>query len=127
MLSVASWILSFYLIEYMQFYGEADSVGQFAVDSEAKGIGWGHEGVHGLTLSDRRLDEYVRSDERSHVVGSGLVCRTILTSRCSQPPPPSQLRMNAVIFAPVTPGAGASGAPSLLSSSCRESFSGGGC
>ena len=74
-------------------------------------------------MSDRRLDESMRFDEGSHVVESGFVKRTILTSRCSQPPPPCQLRMSAVLLAPVTPVARAPGAPSLLSDSCRESFS----
>ena len=121
------WIFGFYLIEFMHFDGEPDLVGPFAVMTESKGMGWGHEGVHRWTLSDRRLDENVRSDEESHVLESGLVCRTFLTSRCSQPPPPCQLRMNVGNTRSVTSAACASGAPSLQSEPCRESFSGGGC
>ena len=102
---------------------EPGAVSPFAVETETNGIGWVHEVVHSCTLSDWRLDESMRSDERAHVVERGLVYRTVLTSRCSQPPPPCQLRMNAVALAPVTPVAFASGAPSLLSDSCRESFS----
>ena len=113
--------IRFLLDRVHAFDEKPDVVGQFAAMTEAKGIGWGQEGVLSCTLNDRLLDENVRSNERSHVVESGLVCRTILTSRCSQPPPPSQLRMNTVLLALVTPVACASSAPSLLSDSCRES------
>jgi hypothetical protein len=112
-----------YLIECMQLMVSPIWLVYFAVETETKGIGRGHEAVHSCTLSNWRLDESMLSEERSHVIESGLVNRTVLTSRCSQPPPPSQLRMNAVLLALVTPVACAPGAPSLLSDPCRESFS----
>ena len=40
----------------------------FAVETETKDIERGHEGVHSWTLSDKRLDENVRSGEGSHVL-----------------------------------------------------------